>query len=774
MGRNIASKRIVAGVLVALFFGIALYLRIVLPYDKVFVGDWIKLTSNDPYYFMRHIDNIVHHFPQAISFDPYLRFPSGFHVNAEPFVYFVASIAWLTGDGSPSQNTVDVIGVYLPAVIGALTVIPVYFIGKELFHRWAGVIAAALIAILPGEFLGTSMLGYTDRNALQVLLTCLVMLFLILAFKNSIEKKLSFSTLQRGNFSIFIKPLIYSLLAGIFLGLYLLLWKGAFIFVFVIILTLIIQTVYDYIKQKPIDPVIFSATILFLSALLIYLPFSASLIYQVSSVIALVIPVALYLISLVTKWRKLKPYYYPLALIVFAVIAAGILFIINPDIVKSIIGSFRQFTGDTSISSIQEMRPILFPSGEFTFHVVWQSYTTASILSLIALIILVYKSRHIFEPQHLLFIIWSLISLLATLALVRFAAFFSINVVLLTGYLSWLVLQWGGLRDTMQPDTAITLEPRPRLKAKKARRRQRPRAQGNTARTFGIVLILIALFFVVYYPNIGPAVATAGSAEHTPSNGWYESLYWLKGNSPEPFTDKEFYYQYYETPFKYPDTAYGVISWWDYGYLIARVAQRPVVCDPGGGNQSRTVAAAFFTAQDESAANKIAQKLKTRYVIIDTQMVMGKFYAMATYAGKDKSEFYDTYYEQRGEKLVEGTLFYPEYYRSTAVRLYNFDGAAVIPRSTTVITYEEKTNNEGKTYKHITGERGFNTYEEAVKYTSLQTASNVRIVGKDPFYSAVPLEKLEHYEPVYSSKRSRVQLSSSNTVPEVKIFEYTK
>jgi hypothetical protein len=41
-------------------------------------------------------------------------------------------------------------------------------------------------------------------------------------------------------------------------------------------------------------------------------------------------------------------------------------------------------------------------------------------------------------------------------------------------------------------------------------------------------------------------------------------------------------------------------------------------------------------------------------------------------------------------------LFHPAYYRSISARLYNFDGKEVIPESTTVISYEDKVDANGK------------------------------------------------------------------------------
>jgi len=79
-------------------------------------------------------------------------------------------VAWVMGLGHPAQRTIEVVGAYFPAVLGALTTIPVYVVGKEVFDRNAGLLSAALVAILPGQFLARSLLGFTDHHAAEAFL----------------------------------------------------------------------------------------------------------------------------------------------------------------------------------------------------------------------------------------------------------------------------------------------------------------------------------------------------------------------------------------------------------------------------------------------------------------------------------------------------------------------------------------------------------------------------------------------------------------------------
>jgi len=61
--------------LLIIIVAVALWLRVVLPYNQVFVKDWVKMTGVDAYYFMRLVDNLVKNFPQLTQFDPYLQYP---------------------------------------------------------------------------------------------------------------------------------------------------------------------------------------------------------------------------------------------------------------------------------------------------------------------------------------------------------------------------------------------------------------------------------------------------------------------------------------------------------------------------------------------------------------------------------------------------------------------------------------------------------------------------------------------------------------------------
>jgi len=435
-------------------------------------------------------------------------------------------------------------------------------------------------------------------------------------------------------------------------------------------------------------------------------------------------------------------------------------------------------------------------------------------------------------------VIWSLVILLATIGQRRFAYYFAANVALLTGFLSWQFFKMN--KDVLLRARHINIfisivmiiflllfqDINPAIRATlvalfiaymfwqfsqifgilrftraslempgKGKPKERSPAGFSSALYYtNIAVVIITLFLLVFSPNIIPARESAATAQYAPSNAWMRSLIWMKDNTPEPFAESNFYYRLYEPPpageqYPYPDSAYAVMTWVDYGYWIARIAQRPVNLTPGPGGFH---VATYFLSQDENssqelewktaweqekiAESEIIDKLGAKYIILDNDITTNKLHALIFWAKHEEEKYFDIYLEPHPENkdMLVGTLYlYPEYYRSLAVRLYNFDGKAVTPAEVVVISYEEKPLKQGGTVKVIDNKQFFPTYEEAKSYIAEQESEQFRIVGESPFISAVPLEELENFKLVYGSPDSLIRPSGDNT-SLVKIFEYVK
>ena len=776
MNQSRFPPKLLAGIILAIFFGIALYFRVYLPYDQVFSGDQIKFTGIDAYYHMRLVDNLLRNFPHFLAFDPYTFYPHGAAVGWPPFFdWFLSGIIWIIGLGSPTQHTVDVVGVYFPAILGALTVIPVYFIGKELFGRWAGMLAAGLIALMPGEFLGRSILGFTDHHVAETLFSTTAILFLILTIKAARQRQLSLNHIKHREWAIITKPLVYSLLTGLFMGIYLLSWVGALLFVFIISAYFVIQFIIDHLRGETTDYLSIVGTLSWLIALALSLPLLPQTwlrpLYLPSLLIATFIPLVLNGISRLMAIKKVKRAYYPLTLVGLGLIGLAIFQIVNPDLLSSMVSQFGIFTRRGAALTILEVQPLLFPYGNFSPLVAWGNFTTGFFLSFISLGILIYLIVKQGSADKTLLVVWSLLILAATLGQRRFAYYLAVNVALLTGYLSWRILEFISLR---RPATEPIEKPRKRKKGEVKSKARQKTGFRLTTRQVTMALGVTVVFFLAFYPNIKMAITTAEQTPFVISAGWHSSLSWLKANTPEPFDTPDSYYELYETPaleesFKYPESAYGIMAWWDYGHWITRIGHRIPISNPF--QQGASQAAQFFTAQDETLANKVMDDLGARYVIIDYHTATVKFQAITRWAGREETEFFEVYHLQVNGELISALLFYPEYYHSLATRLYNFDGKEVTPQDTTVISYQEKVSRDGKPYKEITSWESFPNYDAATVYVSSQKSGNYRIVGEGPFVSPVPLEALTNYKLIYSSDDEAMR-TEVGLFPTVKIFEY--
>lgn len=178
-----------------------LYLRIALPFNNIFTSQWIKFSSIDAYWQMANIDRIALDFPAYITQI----------FNVPFFQWLLSGIIWCIGLGNPTQTTIDTVAVYFPPILAALTVIPVYFIGKLLFNRFVGLVAIAILAVLPGEWLGRSMLGFTDHHIMEILFSTTTLMFFLFAIKSLGKRWIAYAILA----VIFIAICVHSWTSGL-------------------------------------------------------------------------------------------------------------------------------------------------------------------------------------------------------------------------------------------------------------------------------------------------------------------------------------------------------------------------------------------------------------------------------------------------------------------------------------------------------------------------------------------------------------------------------
>lgn len=692
--KKIEKTTLIYGAILASLIALSLYIK-ALPYDSVFNGVFVRFSGNDPWYNMRLVDSTLHHFPHRIYFDAFTYYPHGTPVPYAPlFDYALAVIIWLIGLGNPyatlGVHGIDAIGAWYPAVLGAIVVIPVYFIGKALWNRNAGLLSAALIAILPGQFLSRSLLGFTDHHIAETLFSTITMLFLILAVQSAKKHELTFYSVLDKDWSSLKKPLLYSFFGGIFFGCYYLSWYGAPLFVFILLIYAVVQYIIDHVRGETTDYLcIISIPLLFVPMIMIaplLHPGALSSFQVISLAIGMVVFVFLSAISFLMNYKKIAPYGYPIAILVLGVLSFALLYALVPSLYSSLTGNLRIFLPTETQLTVAEIHPM-------TIREAWGWFSTTFFIAFFGFAWLGYEIARKFRAEEILFVVWSAVMQSACWNPItgggqnRFAYYYAVNAALLCGFVSWKLIElFTGLREGEEPSRrvkgkkkggTVVQKAKSRAKSKTMRKEEQTKAKKITQYLRAeLIITAIVIGVVVFYPPLTTSLATAKYGGG-PEYDWYESLAWMRNNTPEPGVS---YYALYKTPpvnrttgriedYNYPEEAYSVISWWDYGNWIMRIAHRIPVANPfqqgigGPIGSGKPGACVFFVTTDKTSASEVADVLGVRYVVSDFMMadVWSSFYnkyaAMTVWAGNFQK--YNTL---------------PYYYNTMEARLHVFDG----------------------------------------------------------------------------------------------------
>jgi dolichyl-diphosphooligosaccharide--protein glycosyltransferase len=753
------SSDLLIGVLLAIIFTGAFLLRVVPPHNFVFSTDPIRFTGVDAYFYMRQVDSLVHNFPSALSFDPYLRFNWGMDLGLPHiFVLIMGTITWLLTLGNASQAATDSIAVYLPAVFGALTIVPVFFIARAMLNKWAGLIAAAVMAVMPGEFLGRSILGFADRHVLDNLLIASCLMFYLLAFRSNRERDFNLKTIFEGGWRRQFRPISYAALAGVFMGLFMLDWKGSVLFLLVVAAYVAFQTFINHLRALPSEHIWIVSTTSAIVAGAIALPFNPSPAYYVPLLLALFTGPVLGALSRIFNRARTHHYLFPAVTGGLALLTALILWFSAPNLFEPIIGSMNLFSTKDTEFTVLEMQPILMPGGKLSGDVVWGNFTTGIFFALIGILVMAWRlatKRDVAEA--LFFLIWTVLVLTATIFARRFAQILAPNVSVLVGYCCALALYFFKLA----PAKGETISP--------SRKKNSRAGSGGSAlggKILRICLVVVVVFFAAVFPNIGPSSEIAAQPAFAPDEGWMDALTWLKSNTPEPL-GYDSYYNQPATGFKYPASSYSVISWWDYGYWIVRIGHRMPFCDPGGGG--RESVAKFLVATDEQTGSKYSSSMGSRYAVIDSATAIGKYHAVLTYAQKPQSQYFEDFTLRDKDGVRRITIWYPDYYRTMTARLYNFDAKAATATRIIAVGYADRTGTGGSP-REIVASQIFSRYEDASAWVAAQKGGKYVIGSDDPFSSPVSLPALSGYKLIHGSSQS-ISIGDKRTVPAVKVFE---
>jgi dolichyl-diphosphooligosaccharide--protein glycosyltransferase len=220
------------------------------------------------------------------------------------------------------------------------------------------------------------------------------------------------------------------------------------------------------------------------------------------------------------------------------------------------------------------------------------------------------------NEKVLLFLTWNIFILFALFAQNRFFYYFSINIAILSGIACGFILNYIGMWKNIK-----------------------------NINIWNIVSVMFLILIIAFLPQgSSPIEISTQTTQHgVKGEGFYEwhaALTWMRNNTPDPELD---YYGTYKRPiggekYSYPEKAYGVMSWWDYGHIITYWAHRIPNANPfqsgiGGGDPNSPEynprpwgAAPFLVAPTEDEATNVLYKLGingkvgAKYVVSNSYM----------------------------------------------------------------------------------------------------------------------------------------------------------
>lgn len=789
--------------LVALFTLIAFWIRM-LPAAQIGSQDILTFVgSDDPIYNLRQVELMLANFPTYAWWEPMTHFPYGTDLYWGPLTTYAAAILCLL-TGASTRPEVIYACLAVPPLMAAVMVPVVYLIGQRISDWKGGLVAAGLIAIISGQYFYRSLFGYFDHHMTEALVSAVFCLVYIWAIRHAFDRGVSLSDTRSLKW-----PALLGLAAGVAYFIGLVAMPTMILFAMIVAIYTLAQVLYNVYRGHSSDGLLVINTVTFAVALVLLLLFglknagiglSAYTIGHVIAYLGLIVGTAI----LWGLGRSLKdrPFLHYLgALAGLGIVISAVLFIALPDFYNVLIGSFGAFFGQYDVTNtVQEARG-------WSLGAAWSTFQLGLLLMFAGLAILAFRFWREHRADHLFVLVWSAVILLSTVQHVRYEYYLAVNIALLAGIVVSFALELGGKdlagmvglgQETKAAKPAVPA-PEPEAKtgkkgkktvARQATGKQRahaPRPSFNLVGASVLIAVLLVTVFFAYLSalpldldgdgqyDFTTSYSTASLSVNRMNGDWKESLEWMKANTPETGMDMKKVYE--QEGFSYPDQAYGVMSWWDYGHLITFIAERIPNANPfQQGVSGPNGSAAYFISTNESVSNGILDTLKTRYVVTDIEMAVSKFWAMTTWYNTtaQTAPYQATMYtrnQQNSNVYDPVSVNKQDYYLTTIARLHNFDGSETAPTTAYYIEYQdpEKAKTSLPLITRVETVNGTGAAQRAAEYNAQAPAgTHALAAGVQPNQPVETVPALGHYRLIHESPSS----AGAAGLKYVKVFEY--
>ena len=771
--------------LVAFFILVTLVLRLMPMLTMGHTDILSMVASDDPQYDLRLVElSLANHF-QYLWFDPMTYFPVGTSIYWGPLTIIIADIACtITG----AVTVPEIIGTCLlvTPLFAAVTVALMYFVGKA-FGDWkTGLLASGFTAVASGTFFLYSLYGYFNHRDGEVLfstLFCLAYLYILIREKGT--------AINLSDFSTWRKTALLSILAGIAYLLGLFLMPTMILFAFIVGVFTLVQFIFDFSRGRSGEYLLIANSIIFaiaaigLSIFGFKSPGMDLSTYSVGHVYAYVCliggTVLLYLLARYLKNRN--RYWYPLAIFGCGIFFVAILFVAAPDLYTLFVSDLYAFFGQAAVTQT------VMDAMAWTPAEAWAAFSYGLLLMAGGIGVTIYNNAREERPQEIFAVVWALIILFATWQHVRYEYYLAVVIALLSAVCIHFVFEkgWKDLRSLATgfvPPAAADSTEETVTASHRGKKQKQKKAMSRSHKPdyplLAAVLVVFGLGILFAYTSFSYdyQIASAGVNQMNPD--WEGALQWLGNNTPD--TGVNYYAIYDQQTFQYPPTAYGIMSWWDYGHMITNIAHRIPNANPfQEGVTGPDGSAAYFMSTSEGTADAILDADGTRYVMTDIEMDTGKFWAMATWYNATVA---GTPYQvnmlvpsQSNPNSYE-TDFFNEapYYQTMISRLHNFDGSMIPATTAYYVEYADPsvTHESLPVMTNAVAMNATDAVAKAAQYNLDAPAGyHATVLSVSLAQPIGNISALRHYRLIYESP-SDATSSDITDIKYVKIFEYVK
>ena len=455
-----------------------------------------------------------------------------------------------------------------PAIMGGITVLVIYFLGKEIHNRSTGLLAAFFLAFNPG-FLQRTIAGFFDNETIGVFATLMTFLFFLKAIKG-------------GKFS-------HSVIGGIFLGYLSLSWGGyQFVFLLIPLISIIVILTKKYSENVLLAYAGVEGTGLLIFSL--YNRFTYQSLFSDLNIGGLFLfTIILVIFHIIYTKKSEHPKFYDnlINIIKWGFIPAALIFAViiwvAPELIPFEFGSrfwtilnplFRE--NIALVASVAEQMPSA-----------WSVFYYNTLIPLLLVPLGIYFCFKRLNAADIFLIAFVILMYYFTGSMIRIIIIFAPAAALAGGYGAARVLNIFG-----------SFIGEKKVGVSRKRRRQLKGTLGNSE-VFAVYLVLgfLCIAQVVHTTDI--SIDQMSYAQMAPGGmlyDWEESLTWMKNNL---------------------DGTDVVVSWWDYGYWLTPVGNVTTVNDNATKNATRIGLTGMALMQtDEIYSAKAFRKLHAEYVLV--------------------------------------------------------------------------------------------------------------------------------------------------------------